>query len=225
MATAPTALTTSTARGEARATRPSADATRQRILAAALDLFADRSYDGASTRDIAQRAGVSQPSLNYHFRTKHELWCAAVEGLFAELDAAMRARLEGLRGVDDVTSAELMVREFIAFSASHPQLHRIITQESKTDGERVDWLVEKHVRPLYEMTAALFERLVEQGVLPDVPVPILYYILTGAGPTIFVLAPECRRLAGFDPLTPEAVETHADAVVNLLFGQRGSLSG
>ena len=203
-----------------RATRPSADATRRRILAAALDLFADRSYDGASTRDIAQRAGVSQPSLNYHFRTKHELWCAAVDGLFAELDAALTARLDGLRGVDDVTSAELMVREFIAFSAAHPQLHRIITQESKTDGARVDWLVDRHVRPLYNLTAGLFERLVAQGVLPDVPVPILYYILTGAGPTIFVLAPECRRLADFDPLTPEAVETHADAVVDLLFGRR-----
>src|SRR5215831_16353970 len=146
-----------------RSTRPSADATRQRILAAALDLFADRSYDGASTRDIAQRAGVSQPSLNYHFRSKHELWCAAVDGLFAELDAALRARLDGLRGVDDVTSAELMIREFITFSATHPQLHRIITQESKTDGERVDWLVDRHVRPLYETTAALFERLVAQG--------------------------------------------------------------
>ncbi|HVN50933.1 MAG TPA: TetR/AcrR family transcriptional regulator [Acidimicrobiales bacterium] len=228
MATAPTTGSatgsgtgsTAAAGPVARATRPSADATRQRILAAALDLFADRSYDGASTRDIAQRAGVSQPSVNYHFRTKHELWCAAVDGLFDELDAAMRARLDGLRGVDDLTRAELMVREFIAFSASHPQLHRIITQESKTDGERVDWLVERHVRPLYEMTAGLFERLVEQGVLPDVPVPILYYILTGAGPTIFVLAPECRRLAGFDPLTPEAVQAHADAVVNLLFGYR-----
>ena len=56
-----------------RSPRRSADATRERILDAALDLFADRSFDGASTREIAQRAGVSQPSLNYHFRTKQEL--------------------------------------------------------------------------------------------------------------------------------------------------------
>lgn len=61
----------------------------------------------------------------------------------------------------------------------------------------------------------------EQGAVPDVPEPFLNYILTGAGPTIFVLAPECRRLAGFDPLAPEAVETHADAVIELLFGRRG----
>lgn len=203
---------------DARPTRPSADATRERILAAALDLFADRSYDGATTRDIAARAGVSQPSLNYHFRSKDELWRAAVAGLFADLGAAMAARVEGLRGVDPVTTAKLVIRDFVAFSAAHPQLHRIITQESKGEGERIDWLVDQHVRPLYEQTTAMFERLVEQGAVPAIPAPFLYYLLTGAGPTIFVLAPECRRLAGFDPLTPEAVQTHADAVIRLLFG-------
>jgi AcrR family transcriptional regulator len=202
----------------ARVTRPSADETRHRILSAALELFADRSYDGATTRDIAARAGVSQPSLNYHFRSKVELWQAAVDDLFARLRAVMTDRLHGLRGVDDRTRAELMVREFIAFSAAHPQLHRIITQESKADGERIDWLVERHVRPLYDLTTGLFERLVADGEMPDIPAPFLYYILTGAGPTIFVLAPECRRLAGIDPLAPDAVETHADAVVRLLFG-------
>lgn len=202
-----------------RTTRPSADATRERILAAALDLFADRSFEGATTREIATRAGVSQPSLNYHFTTKDELWRAAVDGLFAKLEAALAARTEGLRGVDDVTMAELVIRDFIAFSAAHPQLHRIITQESKGEGERIDWLVEQHIRPLYETTTDLFARLVEQGAVPDIPVAHLYYILTGAGPTIFVLAPECRRLAGFDPLGADAVETHADAVVGLLFGR------
>lgn len=202
-----------------RTTRPSADATRDRILTAALDLFADLSFDGATTREIAARAGVSQPSLNYHFRTKDELWRAAVDRLFAELRADLGTRIEGLRGVDLVPMAKLVIRDFIAFSAAHPQLHRIITQESKGEGERIDWLVDQHVRPLYDLTTDLFARLVEEGAVPDIPAPFLYYILTGAGPTIFVLAPECRRLAGFDPLSPDAVATHADAVIDLLFGR------
>lgn len=40
--------------------RPSANATRERILDAALDLFADRSYEGATTREIAARAAISR---------------------------------------------------------------------------------------------------------------------------------------------------------------------
>ncbi len=204
----------------ARTTRPSADATRDRILDAAIELFADTSFDGASTREIAQRAGVSQPSLNYHFDTKLELWRTAVDRLFHELGSQLGARLDGLRGVDLRTRAELMIREFVAFSASHPQLHRIITQESKADGERMDWLVDRHVRPMYEVTTAMLGELAERGLAPEVPAPFLYYILTGAAPTIFVLAPECRRLAGIDPFDPDHVATHSDAVVSLLLGPR-----
>src|SRR5689334_18344681 len=114
---------------EARTTRPSGDATRDRIIAAAVDLFSERSYDGATTRDIAARAKVTQPLVNYHFRSKEELWRAAVDELFERLDRAMDERARGLRGVDEVTTAKLLVREFIVFSARNPQLHRIIMQE------------------------------------------------------------------------------------------------
>lgn len=201
----------------ARALRPSADGTRERILAAALDLFSELSFDGATTREIAARSGVTQGLVNYHFSSKDELWRAAVDGLFAELSEALDGRATGLRGVDALTTAKLLIREFICFSATHPQLHRIITQESKNDGPRMDWMVERHIRPRYEQTTALFRQLVEAGHVPDIPVEHLYYILTGAGPTMFVLAPECRRLSGVDPQVPEVVEAHADAVLSLLF--------
>ena len=203
----------------ARTPRPSADATRQRILAAALDLFSERSFDGATTREIAGRADVTQGLLNYHFSSKDELWRAAVDGLFAELADALDRRADGLRGVDELTVAELLIREFIHFSAAHPQLHRIITQECKSDGPRMDWMVERHIRPRYDQTVALLTQLVRAGHLPDVPVAHLYYILTGAGPTMFVLAPECRRLSGIDPQSPDVIEAHADAVISLLFGK------
>ena len=70
---------------EERAQRPSADGTRERILAAALDLFSERSFEGAGTRLIAERAGVQQPLLTYHFGNKEELWRTAVGQLFEDL--------------------------------------------------------------------------------------------------------------------------------------------
>lgn len=203
---------------KARATRPSADATRDRIVLAALDLFSELSFEGATTREIAARAGVTQPLLSYHFSSKDELWCAAVDRIFAELNDALTSRAEGLRGVDDLTTAKLMIREFVYFCAAHPQLHRMITQECKTDGPRMDWLVERHVRPVYEQTAAMIEALVTAGHLQAFPAAHYYYLLTGAAPTMFVLGPECRRLTGLDPQAPEVIESHADAVIALLFG-------
>jgi TetR/AcrR family transcriptional regulator len=206
-----------TATRATRATRPSADATRAKILAAALDLFSEQSFDGATTREIAARAGVTQGLLNYHFSSKDELWRAAVDDIFAALDDALDRRAEGLRGVNPLTTARLVIREFVAFSAQHPQLHRIITQECKTDGPRMDWLVERHVRRHYERTTAMFAGLVRDGHVPAIPVAHLFYILTGAATSMFVLAPELRRLSGLEP-TDGVVEAHADAVITLLFG-------
>jgi AcrR family transcriptional regulator len=191
--------------------------TRDRILAAAVDLFSERSFDGATTREIAASAGVTQPLLHYHFRSKEELWQAAVDSLFEQLNRTLDERTAGLRGVDEITTGELIVREFVSFSARNPQLHRIITQECKADGPRLDYLVDRHVRPIYERTIQLFERLAARGAVPLIPPAHLYYLLTGAGPTMFVLAPECRRLTGLDPSDEAVVEAHADAVCQLLF--------
>ena len=201
-----------------RVQRPSADPTRDRILAAATELFSERSFDGATMREIAAVAGVTQPLVNYHFRSKDVLWQAAVDSLFERLDETMTERVRGLRGVDPVTTAKLLVREFVVFSARNPQLHRIIMQESKADGPRMDHLVDNHVRPIYDRTTAMLATLSEQGVVPPIAPAHLYYILTGAGPTMFVLGPECRRLTSLDPASDEVIEAHADAVCLLLFG-------
>lgn len=197
--------------------RRSADDTRERIQAAALDLFAERSFEGATMRHIAERAGVTQPLVNYHFRSKDDLWHVVIDRLFARLREALEARVAGLRGVDEFTTAKLIVREFVTFSAANPQLHRIITQECKVEGSRLDWLVETHIRPIYDATTEQLQRLVDAGHMVPIPVAHLYYILTGAGATMFVLAPECQRLAGIDPFDPNVIEQHADAVVALLF--------
>jgi TetR/AcrR family transcriptional regulator len=196
--------------------QPARGETRRAILDAALDLFAERSFDGASTRAIAEVAGVTQPLLNYHFAGKADLWRAAVDDLFDRFRTAMQQRLAGLRGVDDVTIARLMVRQFVEFSAENPQMHRIIMQESKRTGDRLDWLVETHVRPLYESAVVMFDRLAARGDVVPVAPAHLYYLLTGAGATVFVMAPECQRLTGVDPFAPEFVAAHADLVVELV---------
>jgi len=70
---------------------------------------------------------------------------------------------------------------------------------------------------LYDNAVALFNGLAARGVLAPVAPVHLYYLLTGAAATVFVMAPECQRLTGVDPFAPEFVTAHADLVVDLLF--------
>ena len=210
---------TSTRSESPRTTRRSGDAARSRILAAALDVFSEVAFEGASTRDIAERAGVSQPLINYHFGSKEGLWEAAISSILEELTDMLTNRIHGLRGVDDATVLKLIIRQFVIFSAAHPELHRIMTQECTVGGPRVEWVDNQLVRPLYEMTVGYIERLVEAGVLPPIPPIHIYYLIIGMGPTLFVFAPECIRLSGYDPRSHTAINAHIDAVLLLLFGK------
>ncbi len=55
-----------------------ADQTRERLLRAAADVFAERGYDGTRVADIAVAAGVSNGALYAHFESKAELLLAAL---------------------------------------------------------------------------------------------------------------------------------------------------
>ena len=196
--------------------QPRAVATRDRIVAAALRAFADHGFDGATTRDIADAAGVPQGLIAYHFAGKEALWRAAMDHIFGLLRGSLAERAAELADADATTRLRLLLRHFVGFSAAHPELHRLMIQEGKRDAVRTRWLVETHVRPLYDVTARTLRALQRAGLVPRVPLVSLYYVLLGAACHMFVVAPECRQLTGVDPLAPRMVDAHADAIMTLL---------
>jgi AcrR family transcriptional regulator len=58
---------------------PRGEETRARIIAAAMRLFGEKGYEGASTRDIAAAAGVNAPALQYYFDNKAGVLSACIE--------------------------------------------------------------------------------------------------------------------------------------------------
>jgi TetR/AcrR family transcriptional regulator, regulator of cefoperazone and chloramphenicol sensitivity len=74
-----TTRATSKVRSTATAGYPEGEETRQRILEVALEVFGDASYQTATTRRIADAAGVSLPTLQYYFGDKEGLYRACAE--------------------------------------------------------------------------------------------------------------------------------------------------
>ena len=68
------------------------------MLDAALVEFAERGFEGASTEDIARRAGISQPYLFRLFGTKKELFKASVARCLRETLEMFQRAAEGKRG-------------------------------------------------------------------------------------------------------------------------------
>lgn len=76
----------------ARKPAPPGSDRRQQILEAALDLFAEQGLNGATSKDIAERAEVTHGLIYFYFKTKEELFKAAfeyaLERALARLDVA-----------------------------------------------------------------------------------------------------------------------------------------
>ena len=195
--------------------------TRGKIVQVALEAFSELGFDGASTRAIAARAGVNQGLIPYYFGSKETLWREAVDWAFAALrEDLLDLDLDSL-DLDDRGKLEILLRRYVRFVSRHTEFVRLMNEEGKREGPRTEWMIEKHVRPVYERLTELFRRATAAGPLPPDLDPLhFHYILVGAVSAIFHQAPECRILTGVDPSDPKVVEAHADALVALFFGGR-----
>lgn len=205
----------------ARAAVQTADAeaqdSKERILAAALEAFSELGFDGATTREIAQRAEVNLGLIQYYFGGKENLWRASVERAFAEIGAAVADSTAD--GVDPRERARRTIRGFVEFVARRPAFVRIMQDEGKRDGPRMRWLVDQHVRGLFAGTQ---EMLRATGALapstPEADAVSLHYVLVGALTLFFHQAEECKYLTGVDPQDPAVVEAHIRTLERLLLG-------
>ena len=206
-------------RGHASGAPSSGRDTRDRIVRAALGVFAAQGYDGTKTREIAEAADVNLGLLQYHFGGKQNLWRAAVDLAFAKLQAGLAAVIANDAASSDDDRLRLLIRDHVRFVARNPEFVRIMHDVGKRPGPRTEWLVETHVAPLYRGIVAIVERAGRTIHLPaDLPPIHFHYILAGAVGLIFHQSEECRLLAGIDPFEEAHVERHARAIEYLLLG-------
>ena len=206
--------------------RDTASDKAERILEAALHTFAERGFDGATTRAIAKRAGVPVGLLQYYFGDKQKLWQAAVDRAFGEITHALDdAEPLPRTANDEVAGIRAGIRRHVQFVARHPEFVRLMHDEGKRRGPRMRWLVDRHVKPMFERLERMVCRLQDLGRLPAEVAPMHFaYALIGAIDVIFHQAEECRRLTGIDPFDPEHVEQHARLVERLFLGAVGRSS-
>lgn len=189
--------------------------TRQQILNAALEVFAEFGFSGAATREIARRAGVHQPAIAYHFKSKGSLWKAAADAVFEEFSATLEAGMQDMASDGDRlrTLAEIYVR----FVARKPAWATFIIQEGMQANERNDWLVKTWLLP---QSRALYQAITskdwptsdsaERGRAISV-----LSVLTGST-LVFAQQAQIKRLAAVDTNAPAFLELHVETVFLVL---------
>jgi TetR/AcrR family transcriptional regulator, regulator of cefoperazone and chloramphenicol sensitivity len=154
---------------------------RARIRDAAIDLFAEHGVEGATIRDIAQRAGVSSGLLRHHFGSKEGLRDACDEYVVSEL-TGLGTRFIEFGSVNRITPDTLRLQRYVV--------------RSVMDGSPAG--------------SALFDRLLEYGERwlevtdAKVPDPKAYLaVLSVMKMSMLTMQDQLSRVLGVDTRTPE----------------------
>lgn len=99
------------------------DESSARLLAVALERFGEQGFEGASTRDIAERAGLNAPALNYYFSNKRGLYLACVEHMTQHIHEALSPAIEQAETLlADGADGEVLIEAFCALQRSIGEL-------------------------------------------------------------------------------------------------------
>jgi AcrR family transcriptional regulator len=170
-----------------------------------------------SLSGVARDANAAQPLIHHYFGSKRGLWEAAAELAFRELGAAFEEARSELQGLDAIATMKVLLRRYVLFTARRPEVHLILAREAAVDGERLEWLIDRHVEPVQSIVEELISEAQAQGRIKPIPLPQLIQILNGAVAVFLCSGPLLKRLYGIDPRSKEEVLRHADALTEVLF--------
>lgn len=133
---------------------------RETILAAALDVFSQQGFRGATLDQIAEGAGLSKPNLLYYFPSKDAIHGALLAGM-------LDTWLDPLRDMDphgDPTTEILTyVRRKLDLSRDYPRESRLFANEILRGAPRIRAAIEGDLRTLVEEKSAILTRWMDEG--------------------------------------------------------------
>jgi AcrR family transcriptional regulator len=154
------------------------EATRQRLVAAARTLFAERGYAGVATEQIVQAAGVTRGALYHQFRDKAALFAAVAETIQAEIAHRITAGAQTDGPLDPMATLHAGTRRFLEACAD-PAVERILL----LDGPAVlGWQAWRDLADRYGLGLLqhALQAAMEAGAITPQPVVPLAHVLIGA---------------------------------------------
>jgi len=133
-------------------------------LRAAELAFAARGFQAARLADIAKQAGITRPSLLYHFQTKEALHTAVLHAGFAELRVALGERMQEPGAFGERVVA--LMKAYLDFLDGRPTFAPLVLREFIDRNPVVQQVLAEEIVPLLDLVEKWLEAAGE-GVLPD----------------------------------------------------------
>ena len=137
--------------------------TRTRILEAALHLFSKNGYLGATTREIAGRAGVAEITLFRHFPSKEKLFEEVVTGY--SFLPQLKEMLPELKNMEYREALTALAKKFLERLTERRELIRIMQSEMTLYPSKVKKIYHSLIGEIFSTLASYFKELQKQGTL------------------------------------------------------------
>jgi AcrR family transcriptional regulator len=194
--------------------------TRAAILDAAIAEFAERGFEGASIRAIADRLDLQHPLITYHYRSKDILWRAAAEHAFAQIRTAWDTLPPEGSELSPLVRLRQEYTALFRYTVAFPEFHRFMRQEALTNNPRLKWLAETVLAPLL---ARLLPQIIEaqkRGLLPAVDPILFHYMMVSLTAALSEFGPEMQVTSGLSSDDTKVVEAYWRLVDETVFGEQ-----
>ncbi|VVE21821.1 TetR family transcriptional regulator [Pandoraea aquatica] len=191
--------------------------TRQRILAAAIEEFAERGSSGARVDSIARRADINERMLYYYFGNKDQLYLAVLEEVYGEFNRAEHAlKLDLLAPLDAVAELAHFVWNYYA---DHPELIQLINNENLHEAKsmRQSTEIRQQVSPIVELLAQTLQRGQASGEIRQGVDPVdLYVTISAMGYYVMSNRHTLSIVMGRDVMSEESRKTYSSFNTQML---------
>ncbi|MDQ7784602.1 MAG: CerR family C-terminal domain-containing protein [Desulfomonilaceae bacterium] len=206
-----------------------ADDPRTRLIETALDLFGQYSFDGVSTRMLAERAEVNLAAIKYYFGSKEGLYLAVAEQIVQHVGQFLGPRMakvqESLDG-DELTKEESfnllceLLEFFITRLLALPETGKwlkIIFREQLCPTQAFDILFDGFMRPLDQVLFGLVARIVGRNE-DDLEVRLRVFSIMGQIQVFNVSPSSIKRTLNWDQYNPDNLEAIRCVIMDNLNG-------
>src|SRR6201987_3749199 len=192
--------------------------TRGAILDAAIAEFAERGFEGASIRAIADRLGLQHPLITYHYRSKDILWRAAAEHAFAQIKAGWDTSAPENADLPPLAQLREEYATLFRYTVAFPEFHRFMRQEALSNNPRLKWVAETILAPLLGRLIPQIVAAQKQGLLPMVDPILFHYMMVSLTATLSGFGPEMQATSGLSGKDTKVVEAYWRLVDETVFG-------
>jgi TetR/AcrR family transcriptional regulator len=147
---------------------------REAILEAALDMFSQHGFRGATIDQIAEAAGMSKPNLLYYFRSKEDMHVTLMQRL---LDTWLAPLHELDDEGDPITELRDYIRRKLEMARDFPRESRLFANEILQGAPRIMPMIEGELRALVEEKARVMKGWMRAGkIAPTDPYHLIFSI-------------------------------------------------